>query len=327
MKTLLPRGPTLFLAAVIVSIGVAGHVRAAQVVSGTSDPWLAGMPDGSTASGPDSAPNQSPSLVTGQTIAPGMQLMFSATGLVANAAGYALVGPDGGSFTFHQDGGQNGISDVNAPFNALLGVFLDATQPSLSALPATLDFSAGGNVAGGINYTSLAPDLRQVFFIGDGLTATSVQQIVVVPSGATRLFLGTMDSFEWINNVGSFTVAVQAVPEPGALSMAALAAVLAGGWGVVRRGRDCRPSLHSIGGGMTLDIGWFRESDISCGWIPGGQCAEVWIGFRFGPYVKCRVTGFPVLRWASANFPARLCSNLRLFPSFFLNCLSAFAAR
>ncbi|HEY3242752.1 MAG TPA: hypothetical protein VGM03_05305 [Phycisphaerae bacterium] len=46
------------------------------------------------------------------------------------------------------------------------------------------------------------PGLRQPFFIGDGLTGTgsgAVQQFLV-PDGATRLFLGTIDGCEWSNN-------------------------------------------------------------------------------------------------------------------------------
>src|SRR5262249_35830976 len=43
----------------------------------------------------------------------------------------------------------------------------------------------------------------------------AVQQ-VVVPDGATRLFLGSMDGYGWYNNFGSFSVQVNALaPEPG----------------------------------------------------------------------------------------------------------------
>jgi hypothetical protein len=54
----------------------------------------------------------------------------------------------------------------------------------------------------------LAPGLKQIFFIGDGLTGTGSGSIQTfhIPAGATRLFLGTMDSYGWSNNSGSFTV-------------------------------------------------------------------------------------------------------------------------
>jgi hypothetical protein len=54
---------------------------------------------------------------------------------------------------------------------------------------------------------------RPIFFIGDGLTSDSnagffdgEQQSFIVPSGATRLFLGTVDGEGWYNNTGSFSV-------------------------------------------------------------------------------------------------------------------------
>ena len=91
-----------------------------------------------------------------------------------------------------------------------MGVFLDESQPDLSSAPASLDFRSTGNVAGGVNYASLSPALRQVFFIGDGLGSSATTQTVAVPTGATRLFLGTMDGFGWYNNFGSFEVHVTA---------------------------------------------------------------------------------------------------------------------
>ena len=99
----------------------------------------------------------------------------------------------------------NGISGATWPINALVGVFLDASQPSLSAAPASLDFTS-------TSFTTLSPQLRQAFFIGDGLTGTGTgtTQTFIVPAGATRLFLGTSDGFGWFNNSGSFAVTVTA---------------------------------------------------------------------------------------------------------------------
>ena len=65
-----------------------------------------------------------------------------------------------------------------------------------------------------------------MFFIGNGLTGDTaagdlggqVQQFVV-PAGATRLFLGTSDGYEWNNNGGAFNVTVAAVPEAAAVLM------------------------------------------------------------------------------------------------------------
>ena len=183
------------------------------VVPGTSNPWLAGMPDGSTASG-DTAPAQSPPAADGLTLTPGDALVFLAAGQVANASFGGSAGPDGGfglgapadGFTPHA--AENGIAAATVPLNGLVGIFLGPDQPDLTAAPAGLDFRPTGNVPGGVNYTTLAPLLKQVFFIGDGLTAGGIPQRIVVPAGATRLFLGTMDGYSWSNNVGSFQVSV-----------------------------------------------------------------------------------------------------------------------
>jgi hypothetical protein len=167
-----------------------------------------------------------------------MTLQFSASGGVANGPAYGLAVPDGyspGWFYSHDAGAENGISDVIAPLNSLVGIFLDDSQPNLSAAPPRLDFTSGGNVSGGIDYLTLMPGLRQVFFIGDGLTSAALQQDVIVPSGATRLFLGTMDGYEWSNNHGSFDVELTLVPEPATMSLLVLGMAAAGLAGRLRR--------------------------------------------------------------------------------------------
>jgi hypothetical protein len=185
------------------------------VVPGTSNPYLAGMPNGSTASG-DVAPGQSPVLVTGLPIVAGSNVSFSATGAVSNVGGVPAGTPDGSS-PFSRLA-ENGISGLNLPLNSLLGVFLDNNLPTASSAPISLDFSS--TISQG--YLSLSPSLKQIFFIGDGLTGTGSgsQQTVVVPIGATRLFLASADGTGWSNNSGAFNVNVTtdapttAVPEP-----------------------------------------------------------------------------------------------------------------
>ncbi|MGN6545339.1 MAG: putative Ig domain-containing protein, partial [Aureliella sp.] len=188
-----------------------GHINetppAPAAVPGTANIWLAGMPDGTT-DGSDAAPAQSPTEVTGLNLAPGNSILLEAQGSVAFAPNNPLDGPDGSSFAQH--GIQFGLSSVTAPANALLAVFLGADQPDQSAAPQGLDFSSSGNVPLGTNYLSLAPKLKQVFFVGDGKTADGVSQQIIVPAGATRLFLGTMDGFGWYNNVGFFSVDIGA---------------------------------------------------------------------------------------------------------------------
>ena len=187
----------------------------AITVPGTSNPWLAGMPNGSTDGGMDEAPANSPVLVPSVNLDAGAVLTFSAAGLVSNGPCCPLVGPDGGAFASHAFADENGISDVSAPVNSLLGVFLDDSQPDASAVPGALNFATIG-----LDFASLSPLLKQVFFIGDGLTAegSGTLQSFEIPTGATRLFLGTMDGFGWFNNLGAFEVTVTpqqtAVPEP-----------------------------------------------------------------------------------------------------------------
>jgi hypothetical protein len=196
-------------------------------VPATSNPYLAGMPNGTTAASGDSAPGQSPVLFAG--FSSGMTLTFSATGTVSFTPAPSGSSPDGD--TVFSRGAENGISAFNLPLNSLLGVFLDNSQPDGFTAPAAIDFSTGAS----LTFSSLSPDLRQIFFIGDGLTGTgggSVQQFIA-PAGATRLFLGIPDGTGWNNNGGSFSVTVTAIPEPAA--GAALAAITALGLAMWRR--------------------------------------------------------------------------------------------
>ena len=211
----------------------------AVVVPGSSDPWLAGMPAGSTASSGDVAPAQSPVLVPGLTLSVGQVLTFGVTGSVSHVPAPSGLSPDGDGFTSHSAGAQNGIAGLTAPFESLIGVFLDAVQPDLSPAPSGLNFSTLGT-----SFASLSPLLKQPFFIGDGLTGTGTGAVqdFTVPSGATRLFLGTMDAFGWFDNSGAFDVSVNgvspppSVPEPGTLML--LVSALAA-FPLLRRRRSC----------------------------------------------------------------------------------------
>lgn len=181
------------------------------IVPGNSDPYLAGMPDGATASSGDVAPDQSPVFVEDLEIVPGSILRFAAAGRVS------FVGtpnpdetPDGklSGGGAHRAGAENGISNITANYNSLLGVFLSDAQPDNNAAPAGLDFRGTGE-----NYTTLAPELQQLFFIGDGVTDDGTIQEITVPAGATRLFLGTMDGQGWFNNQGEFFVTISGPQE------------------------------------------------------------------------------------------------------------------
>lgn len=189
------------------------------VVSGKASPYLAGMPPGSTCcldeTPPnDTAPAESPVQVLGIPLGPlGTVLTFSVGGNVSNEGIAPTDPPDGGVFFTSPFTGQpgtdsgNGIARMNAPVNALVGVFLDDSVPTASPAPPGLDFSDGSL---GRAFGQLCPGLKQPFFIGDGLTGQGggARQQFVVPPGATRLFLGTVDGFDWNTNTGAFSVQV-----------------------------------------------------------------------------------------------------------------------
>jgi IPTL-CTERM motif len=204
-RTLMSRS-TIASAILIVSLAACPAFASTTVpatVPGSSDPYLAGMPNGTACCLGDAAPAQSPVLVSGLTLIPGTPLTFSVTGSVDNSGGAPTFPPDGGFFI--SAGPFNGIAKETAPINSLLGVFLDNSQPDSSAAPAALDFSSLGT-----NFASLSPGLKQVFFIGDGLTGngTGAVQQFIVPLGATRFYLGTADGGGWYDNSGSFSVNV-----------------------------------------------------------------------------------------------------------------------
>lgn len=152
----------------------------------------------------------------------GGALSFSASGSVRNGPCCAWRDPDGGEFFTHYVGAEHGISDINAPINALVGVFLADWSQVGEPVAEALDFSSIG-----LDFGYLAPQIGQVFFIGDGMTADGLVQQFGIPVGATRLFLGTMDGYTWNDNDGGFWVTASAVPEPSSW------ALLAGGLALI----------------------------------------------------------------------------------------------
>ena len=140
------------------------------------------------------------------------------------SGGGVFVGPDGG--TFFDAGitslaGYNGLSGVSGNSHmGLLGVFTDENNPTGGVSPSPL---AGWDKA---NPLSLAPQLLQVFYIGDGRAGfeNSAGSLLSfsAPSTATRLYLGFADgagffgaSSFYADNVGELagTIALN-VPEP-----------------------------------------------------------------------------------------------------------------
>ncbi len=118
--------------------------------------------------------------------------------------------PDG---SVAKNGGENGKSNLKAPYSSLIGVFLGPNGPIVGNEPDSLDFMSNSSSR---EFLNLKPKLSQPFFIGDGQTTAGEQQTFEIPAGATRLYLGVMDSYEWGNNIGGMDVAIR---EPGTIRM------------------------------------------------------------------------------------------------------------
>jgi Flp pilus assembly protein TadG len=171
------------------------------------------------------------------SVNPGSTITLSASGTAGN---HGYLAGDSGSYTADGNSGtspysndaanpglsqgtettsgtENGISNIIAPLNSLLGVFMDqngatygvnstqeTSEANAPATPTGLDFTTQTER----DYTSISPTLNQSFYVGNGQTSTGITQTTVVPKNAKTLFLGTMDGHEWSNNVGGFTVTI-----------------------------------------------------------------------------------------------------------------------
>lgn len=185
-------------------------------IPATSNPWLAGMPNGTVANNngnphnnPDYAPRACPIQIPNITLTAGNVLTFDGiNGGANNFPTDVRFNADGNTGWLVNNkysqlrGPEHGKSDIKSPINSLIGVFLGPADPSLTNAPATLDFSTSS----ARDFAQLEPQLKQTFFIGDGLRDNGVTQTFKVPSGTTRLFIGTMDEYEWNNNQGGFGI-------------------------------------------------------------------------------------------------------------------------
>jgi Flp pilus assembly protein TadG len=211
-------------------------------VGATGDVWLAGEPTGTRASQPDpnyagqkvnalhpwqydyagpvggsmadGQPYSSPAQAT-IPITPGAIITVSSVSGAGNyAPGYFDAGNadgvvDGATATIFDDvaaGGveEHGIADAYMPGNSLNAVFLGSSTPDGGTPPAPLNFSTQSSR----EYASISPQTKQPFFVGNGQTSGGTQQTIVVPQGATRMFFGIMDCWEWDNNSGGYNATI-----------------------------------------------------------------------------------------------------------------------
>jgi Flp pilus assembly protein TadG len=211
-------------------------------VSGNGEVWLAGEPTGTQASQPDpgySGQGVNPlhpwqydyagpygtSMADGEPYSSPAQATIPITPgaiiTVSNVTGSANYDPgyfDAGNAKGLIDGAtapivdnvaaggieEHGIADVYMPADSLNAVFLNSSVPDGTSAPAPLDFST----ASARSYSSISPQLKQPFFVGQGQTSTGTQQSIIVPQGAARMFFGIMDCWEWSNNSGGYTVTI-----------------------------------------------------------------------------------------------------------------------
>lgn len=181
-------------------------------VPATASPFLAGMPNGTVSSlnnphnSPDYAPYQSPVKVN-LSFKEGEALTFDNIDGMANNDNHwtADFNPDGNVswLTWNEDnngtkGPEHGKSNLYAPINALVGVFLTDEVPTNANAPESLNFG----LASQRNFSELKPKIGQVFFIGDGKRDNGETQRFVAPKGATRFYVANWDGYEWNNNIG-----------------------------------------------------------------------------------------------------------------------------
>jgi hypothetical protein len=174
-------------------------------VPAIADIALAGAPDGRTVGYSDTSPLNSPVLVA-VTVVAGQVLQISATGLVdVDGRANPETPPEGDVTRMMSTARDSGISSIRGPAGALIGVFLGPEAADPRAFPPDVDFSGAAR-----DVPTLRPLLQQPFFVGRGRTSGGATRNIVVPAGATRVFLGVLDAAYSRNsdNTGAFTVTV-----------------------------------------------------------------------------------------------------------------------
>lgn len=193
------------------SVVSGGSTTASSTVSGKSSVFYAGMSNSATVWddwGGDRVTDTRSTQVSGLGSLSNRVITITATGSVSfsGSGNYAADanGHTGGSSSQWYPNLWPGISPVNVPSCSLIAVFLTDADPRTQSTPAALDFST----TNARNYTSLSPAIGQAFFVGTGTNPDGSKREIVVPAGATRMFLGVGDSVAWRDNAGSLSVSL-----------------------------------------------------------------------------------------------------------------------
>jgi hypothetical protein len=192
-----------------------GAQSANITVSATANPYLAGMPAGTTNLAGDSYDNAAPYQVSGVPINPGSYIsLANVAGSTNVLPGYVPSSDPGGlqSILVHHGqnynktidlaGPENGIADAVLPESTLVGMFLGDDAPSATDTPATVDWSDPAARDQPV-YNDI--QLKQPFPIGLGVTSGGATQQFRVPPGATRMYIAVWDGIGYYNNTGSVT--------------------------------------------------------------------------------------------------------------------------
>jgi hypothetical protein len=198
---------------------LSGGQSSSVTVSANANPYLAGMPAGTSNLAGDDFSNASPHQVVAIPVTPGTYLTFTnVSGSTNVLPGYVSDAGPGGltSIPVHHgqnynksidfSGPENGIADAIMPESAVMGLFLDGNAPNTTPAPTTVLDWTNPSVQNKDTYTDL--DLKAPFMIGDGKTTGGLTQRFLVPPGATRFYIAIWDGIAYYNNSGSFTATV-----------------------------------------------------------------------------------------------------------------------
>ena len=173
----------------------AGGEVVTHSVDARSNPWYSGM------AAPPVGSGQPPRKMV-LTVYPGQILRLVSTGGVQDSAPEAAMGPDGDLAKMSTHAlTRNGMSNITAPETSVIAAFLGPDAPNLTAAPPNLNFST----AAARDYVSISPQLKQIFFTGNGQRSNGDYQTIVVPLGATRCFVGVMEGSGYDSNLGGYT--------------------------------------------------------------------------------------------------------------------------